>query len=305
MIIGLTVIKNEEQIIELFCRHNLNLLDKIYIVDNCSTDCTVDIVKKLIEEGLPITLIEGFKDTCHNQEVAMTDTLKIIKETDNPDWVFLLDADEVINVVRDVRTFRAEMTKLDKSKVHNIQWQTYVPSIAMIDTDNFITGMSQRRSLDSERILQYKAIIPNSLIVDGNVVTSGNHHLKDAEDNLYEEKTIISAKLAHLPIRTKFNTIVKILLNSHTLSTKKNREPEEGQHWDIFAAYIRNKRYNLTQENLIYLASVYGSRHSIGKHQLVYDPIKTYDNVEVKYKERTNPLVYFDKYIGNLIKSME
>lgn len=305
MIIGLTVIKNEEQIIELFCRHNLNLLDKIYIVDNCSNDWTVDIVKKLIEEGLPITLIEGFEDTCHNQEIAMTNTLKIIKETDNPDWVFLLDADEVINVVRDVRTFRAEMNKIDKSKVYKIQWQTYVPSIPMIDTDNFITGMSQRRSLNTEKFNQYKAIIPNSLICEGNSVTSGNHHYKNSDGDLYEEKTIISAKLAHLPIRTKFNTIVKILLNSYTLSTKKNREPEEGQHWDIYAAYIRNKRYNLTQENLIHIATVYGSRHEIGKQELVYDPIKTYDNVEVKYKERTNPLVYFDKYIGNLIKSME
>ncbi|ENU81550.1 hypothetical protein F975_00158 [Acinetobacter sp. ANC 3789] len=50
------MVKNEEDIIENFIRWNMKFLDSLYIIDNNSTDGTVDIINQLISEGFNITL---------------------------------------------------------------------------------------------------------------------------------------------------------------------------------------------------------------------------------------------------------
>ena len=306
--IGLTVVKNEEEIIEVFCRHNLNLLDKIYIVDNCSTDNTIDIINSLINEGLPIKLIVGFPDIVHNQEVAMTETLHIIKKDHPVNLTFLLDADEFINTVRDKRTFQAELSKLDRSYIHDILWQIYVPSEELSDTDNYVKLVTNRRL--EEKFVQWKIIVPSELVEENIMVSSGNHGIKIKGDpdsyNFLKHKPIISAKLAHIPVRTESNTIRRLLLNSHTLSIKPNRDKfiGEGYHWDIFAEFIRKRNYKLSFNDLKLLALNYGYA-VFEPNSVIEDPIKSFDNVYVKYTNRNNPIMYFDKYIGNLIKNME
>ena len=48
------MVKNEMDIIESFVRYNVNYLDGMIILDNGSTDNTLNILKSLKNEGLPI-----------------------------------------------------------------------------------------------------------------------------------------------------------------------------------------------------------------------------------------------------------
>lgn len=62
------MVKNEVDIIESFIRYHLKIFDEMIILDNGSTDETVNIINKLIYEGLPLILIHD-KDDIYNQYI--------------------------------------------------------------------------------------------------------------------------------------------------------------------------------------------------------------------------------------------
>lgn len=49
--VGISVVKNESDIIEVFIRHNLKHLNKLYIVEYNSQDNTAEIINKLKDDG--------------------------------------------------------------------------------------------------------------------------------------------------------------------------------------------------------------------------------------------------------------
>lgn len=53
-----STVKDEADIIEIFVRYNMNILDWMVILDNNSNDNTLSILKKLKNEGYNIDIIE-------------------------------------------------------------------------------------------------------------------------------------------------------------------------------------------------------------------------------------------------------
>ena len=53
-LVGLSMVRNESDVIETFIRHNLTLLDELHIIDHNSSDNTREILTLLKQEGLPI-----------------------------------------------------------------------------------------------------------------------------------------------------------------------------------------------------------------------------------------------------------
>ena len=53
-LVGLSMVRNESDVIETFVRHNLTLLDELHIIDHNSSDNTREILTLLKEEGLPL-----------------------------------------------------------------------------------------------------------------------------------------------------------------------------------------------------------------------------------------------------------
>ena len=56
-LVGLSMVRNESDIIETFIRHNLTLLNELHVVDHNSSDNTREILTLLKQEGLPIISI--------------------------------------------------------------------------------------------------------------------------------------------------------------------------------------------------------------------------------------------------------
>ncbi len=94
-IIGVTCVKNEEDIIEAFVRHNLFYLQKLIVLNHGSTDNTASILTRLIAEGLPL-VIENDASLGNFQAEKMTRLMKQAVHQHGADWVLLLDADELI-----------------------------------------------------------------------------------------------------------------------------------------------------------------------------------------------------------------
>jgi hypothetical protein len=94
-VLALAMVKNEEDVIEAFCRHTLGFADVLAVIENGSVDATPRILEALQREGLPIVVFDdpGF---AHFQAEKTTALLHRAAGTFRPDAVLVLDADEFL-----------------------------------------------------------------------------------------------------------------------------------------------------------------------------------------------------------------
>lgn len=92
MIVGVTTVKNEADIIEPVLRHHIaEGCDRIIVADNLSTDGTSEILARLAEE-LPLTVVAD-TDPGHRHGEKMT-ALARRAAAEGATWVLTFDADE-------------------------------------------------------------------------------------------------------------------------------------------------------------------------------------------------------------------
>lgn len=97
-IVGITRIRNEEKIIKATLDHVANLVDEIYVYDDCSEDNTVEVCKShyAVKE-----VIEGkmWASDPIGRNKAEGDLRQIVYELavkNGADWVYYFDADEYV-----------------------------------------------------------------------------------------------------------------------------------------------------------------------------------------------------------------
>ncbi len=95
-IVAATRILNEDDIVEAFVRHHATMVDHHVLLDNGSTDRTLDILRALHAEGIPLTVMQNrsvtFCEAQHN-----TFLFQIAVQACGADWVQFLDADEFVH----------------------------------------------------------------------------------------------------------------------------------------------------------------------------------------------------------------
>ena len=125
---GVAMVRDEADIIEAFVRHNLTVVDGLAIVDHGSSDGTAEILAALVAEGLPLrTTVDASSD--FRQSAVVTRLARAVFADCDPDYIFLLDADEFLKVPSRAR-LEARLAPLPPD-VHAVQsWQTYVPDFA-------------------------------------------------------------------------------------------------------------------------------------------------------------------------------
>jgi Glycosyl transferase family 2 len=129
-VVGLSVVKNEGDVIEAFVRHNLRYLDYLFILDNDSVDETGKILLKLRQEGLPVW---SFHDSipAHAQSDKISCLLRHAQSLFRPSFAVFLDADEFIRCPS-----RAEFNRL----LHGIQPFSMVWSLGTPSSERRGTG---------------------------------------------------------------------------------------------------------------------------------------------------------------------
>ena len=86
LVVGISIIKNEEDVLETFIRHNLNYLDFLVLADNGSTDNSRKIINKLIQEGFKLCVIDDYK-MAHNQNNKMTNFYRRVATLLFPEFI--------------------------------------------------------------------------------------------------------------------------------------------------------------------------------------------------------------------------
>ncbi|MGD1700674.1 tetratricopeptide repeat protein [Dapis sp. BLCC M229] len=95
VVVGISMIKNEEDILETFIRHNLNYLDFLVLADNGSTHNSRKIINKLIQESLNLCVIDDDK-MAYTQTDKMTNLYRRVATSFFPEFIVPIDADELI-----------------------------------------------------------------------------------------------------------------------------------------------------------------------------------------------------------------
>jgi glycosyltransferase involved in cell wall biosynthesis len=229
-IAGLAVVRNESDIIELFVRINLRAVDKVFVIDNKSTDNTVTIIKQLQEEGLPVILWHDSSLVFHQQRIITDAYRRIFAEYDF-DWVFALDADEFILGERE--SVLKDLLNVPKGEYGLLEWRSFVPiSERYYDHDSPLWELFRQRA--KEPRIFHKVAIPASLSSLCSI-SMGNHRLEPVDRAFRVKGYVLETRLAHIPVRSSDQMVSKILVKDHKNSLKVSRKEAVSFHIDEYA----------------------------------------------------------------------
>jgi len=223
-IVGITAVKNESDIIESFVRHTLAYTCRLVVLDNGSTDGTLDILRALVDEGLPLDILE---DPTPGQFQSRRMT-RLMRDHAlgrlHADWILPLDADEL------VATDEASLVhdSADPARPIAIPWREYVPDPsddpAQVNPvvrmgNRLVTGCGAQIVLVPRRL----AALPDAEL------PQGHHQLNVAGRPVESGRG--SAYLGHFPIRSPGQFLAKMAITRLQYQTMGNRHPDWGFHY--------------------------------------------------------------------------
>lgn len=240
-LIGIAMIKNERDIVEAFVRHNLQFLDAILMIDNCSSDGTREILENLLKEGKPIVIFDE-PEFAYFQSERITKFCLNICRFFSPDFVFVLDADEFIKASS--RDFLEHyLTFLPPDNCGVVPWHTYVLNL---NDDPSISNPIQRikHRCKQEYPAYYKCLIPRSILArEDYVINQGNHFVYGTDGNMLQHGMMVEIAIAHYPVRSPIQIAQKVL-NGWLAYVAKNPNSKDSIHgffwYRIYQLLIQN-----------------------------------------------------------------
>lgn len=198
-LVSLTMVQNEADIIEYFCRSNLQYLDHMIIVVNPSSDGTGEILDALAAEDLPLTIWRTDRNHYAQTEMISWFTYRV-RDQIKPDYLFVIDADEII-LTKDRATLEAALESLPSNSVGTMPWRSFLPKSGARDDVFSPCGFAQR--LDREIEPFVKTVIPAStdIHVTGAMGT-GMHSVFGPDGRRIAPAPLPSVELAHIPVRS-------------------------------------------------------------------------------------------------------
>lgn len=257
-VVGFTICRNEEDVIEASVRHNLRSLDRLAIVDHGSDDATPDILDALVREGLPIEVRRDDSIELRQASVTTAEVRRLFAE--GADLAIPIDADEFVRMPSRAR-FEQVVASADPACHLAMPWLTYVPAL---DTGGDIVARLRRaRRLSAERHGVYKVIVRRTLLdAPGAEIVTGNHAVRNEPGAGKLEHVAVSGDvvaLAHVPVRGAEQFAAKVAIG--TLSRRLAGVTGEvvSFHWaEAFDALLAGRP--LDPERLTAIAANYGVR---------------------------------------------
>ncbi len=268
MIVSISWVRNEEDIIEWFVRQNVASVDRMIIVDG-SDDRTPAILRLLRREGFPLD-IRSDHTPIHRQDAALTSLLSECVAT-GADWILPLDADEFLCAApghwcSDV------VAALPQDRIALLPWRTYVP---MAEDDplepNPIRRIRFRR--EPERPLFHKVLLPAQVAASsGARLGLGSHVVFRGDGTPFPSAAADGIWLAHIPVRSAAQIRRKILGGWPRLCANPARKPGDAYHWRSlygeFSAGGASGPIDITR-----IAGMYAAKPGDPPPALVRDPI--------------------------------
>ena len=316
-LIATCMASNESDIIEAFVRHNLRFVDAIVVLDHASVDPTLEILRNLAAEGLPITVLLD-PDRPYFQSERMTFLTRRYLAELNADFCFALDADEFLKVPSRV-ALEAALSALPAGHHGLIALQNYVAAEAGNADPNPAKRLTRR--LRQERAVSRKVVARREFAADEALrLSMGNHaavRIRDGRVEPLQHALVPDVSIAHFPVRSPEQVAKKALLGwlAYRLSDLGRTIEAQGAqgpawHWrEIYTALMNGATIDaklLGMATAVYL----GGREPgspivlVDPAELVADPMPC--EYELRYAARasSSPLSTLSAWADQLVSDV-
>jgi hypothetical protein len=272
------MVRNECDIIEAFVRHHAAVLDQLYIVDNGSSDGTLEILERLSASGFSIKLRRD-KSVAYYQSVATTGSIKAALEDEPWGCVFPLDCDEFL-LVNDRKALEAEIACLAPDEAGLLVSDQYAPTESddTAESDPVVRIVHRIVSEPALPLFHGKAVAPYHLASSPAVAMGeGNHHIL-VPDRRTPERWLTKARIAHFPVRSTDQFVSKVVTTRLAWLSRADYQPYLGHHIAMFYEQLRDHSeivpLHLLDAAFTYLDTYLGPQHCIYQRKLVRDPVR-------------------------------
>lgn len=238
-LVAVSMVKNEADIIEANIRHHARLVDHLVVFDHDSTDSTPDILRELVREGLPLTLVRATSaEPAYRQSAVMTRLVRDAFGKQSADYVFPLDADEFVRAPS--RAALEEALQRANAPVACLPWVTYVAN----DADDAHPLRALRWRVQAKRRPMSKIVLSRAVLDRHDWRCGIGNHVSlwsIGSDMHWDAGTAMPGiDLAHLPLRSPAQLIAKALIGWLGFRLGHGRNAGANSHaWHLRALYER------------------------------------------------------------------
>ena len=259
------MVKNESDVIRDCCGHLSALFDTVIIIDHRSTDGTKDYLVELEKLNNKFHIYH-LTEPGYYQSQVITWIVKNLEACTSADWVFLIDADEVLPFLSRSE-FEQVLDKYESSPIIKMSWKNLIPEEY---SSNAIMGrpyLEPKASTIFHKIAYQPSLIP----VSDFIIAQGNHAVL-AGGYGKELPSVPVFNLYHVPIRSRNQLGFKIFQGTAAYS-KMGEERNEllGSHWFDISRHI--DKYGMSDELLNGLALRYGEPIDINNVNIPYEKL--------------------------------
>jgi len=209
-VVAVSMVRNEQDIIEPFVRHNLQFVDAMVVLDHGSVDDTPALLERLAAETdrLSVGRVGGFGFT---QAAVTNGLIHAVQRVFRADFVIALDADEFLRVA-DGTALRAAFGRIPLGDAGLIAWQTFLPARwPALGSHDAPRGMRRRRRTESPGHSKVVLRLDGGEAADW-TVDRGNHWARHAARDTVAHHALTDLRLIHVPIRSVEQATAKTAL---------------------------------------------------------------------------------------------
>jgi len=231
-IYGLSMVRNEADIIGLFVAQAVGLFDKFLLVDVSSTDGTWEFLQNVVGEHLNLVLYKC--RTKERYQAASMSALARLAIKEGADWLFFLDCDEFLPA--DGRAEFETALQTFPCDVMHLPWMNLIPS----SYSDFSSFSWNQIYFWSGRVSSYRKVAVSSLYFERfpqAFLHEGNHNISPFE-GAEPCAEILGPPLLHIPVRSLNRLKYKLTIGLRSIATKHDRLQSEGVHFSDIQSVI-------------------------------------------------------------------
>ncbi len=205
MLMAVTRIRNDDDIVEAFVRHHAGIVDRHLLLDDGSSDATPSILAALRDEGLAVSVL---RDECAWFDERARNSLLLQQAAGlGADWVVFLDCDEFVDAANLAAPLRELLDDVPDSMVGVTgELVTYNPTALDDPAELIVPARIRHRAPEPSGVP--KVIVRARAVHDGIGVLAGNHGL-ERDGRPVGTPPYPSLFLAHYPMRTGWQMLAK------------------------------------------------------------------------------------------------
>ena len=306
-IAGISMIRNDADIVEPFVRHTLRLLDHLFVIVHCPQDGTGEILGALHSEGLPMTLVFD-EEPAFLQGERLTWLARQAYATFGADCVFPLDADEFI-VPPERSAIEAALTTIPADAVAaRIRLRTFV--VTAEDPPDEPNPLRRIRFRPQHEAKVSKIVLAPGFANDRMlVIDHGNHGLLRVGAGAAHQQlpSLPQLALAHYPVRSAEQLMNKTIIGylAHLAAGRPSVEERRlATHWRrCYEEMILDGTTRGMNEDQL-LAWFHGRQDTqVRSDRLVCDPTPAPDALRYAELARTDAYATLARFTEALIRS--